>query len=145
MAGEPKDSEGFTERQRAFVSAYAINPETCGKVEQSAIEAGYSQGGARTRGGELLKMPHIQAAIRKEGGQMLASSAPMAISVLVKLARFASSESVRFQAASSLLDRAGFKNPVQVEIKERRTLDEVDAELNMLLGITPSEKDKAPH
>jgi len=72
MAGEPKDSEGFTARQRAFVSAYAINPQTCGKVEQSAIEAGCSQGGARTRGSKLLKMPHIQAAIRKQCERMLA-------------------------------------------------------------------------
>ncbi|GAG75708.1 unnamed protein product, partial [marine sediment metagenome] len=105
----------------------------------------YSQGGARTRGGELLKMPHIQAAIRKECERVLASSAPMAISVLVELAVSSSSDSVRYQAASSLLDRAGFKNPVQVEIKEHRTMEEVDAELNMLLGITPPEKDKATH
>jgi len=87
----------------------------------------------------------VQAAIRKQCEQMLANSAPLAISVLVELAESASSESVRFQAASSLLDRTGFKNPVQVEIKEYRTMDEVDAELQMLLGIIPSEKDKATH
>ncbi|GAG91250.1 unnamed protein product, partial [marine sediment metagenome] len=32
MAYAPKDDHGLTEMQRAFVSAYAINPETCGKV-----------------------------------------------------------------------------------------------------------------
>ena len=135
MAYAPKDDHGLTEMQRAFVSAYAINPQTCGKVEQSAIEAGYSQGGARTRGGELLKMPHIQAETRKQCERMLANSAPLAVSVLVELAESASSESVRLQAASSLLDRTGFKNPVQVEIQEHRTISDVDRELSELLGI----------
>ena len=138
MAYAPKDDYGLTERQRAFVSAYAINPQTCGKVEQSAIEAGYSQGGARTRGGELLKMPHIQAEIRKQCERMLANSAPLAVSVLMELAESASSESVRLQAASSLLDRTGFKQPIQVEVNEHRTIADVDRELSELLGIANS-------
>ena len=139
MAGEPKDDQGLTERQRAFVSAYAINPQTCGKVEQSAIEAGYSQGGARTRGGELLKMLHIQAAIRKECERVLASSAPLAISVLMELAESACSESVRLQAANSLLDRAGYKHPELIEISDNRTIEDVDRELASLLGLEPKE------
>ena len=66
---------------------------------------------------------------------MLANSAPLAVSVLMELAESACSESVRLQAASSLLDRAGFKNPVQVEIQEHRTIADVDRELSELLGI----------
>jgi hypothetical protein len=135
MANEQKGSDGLTCRQREFVSAYAINPQTCGKVEQSAIEAGYSQGGARTRGGELLKMGHIQAAIRKQCEQVLASSAPMAISVLVELTESACSESVRCTAACSLLDRAGFKTPAKIEISDHRTQADVDRELAILLGL----------
>ena len=80
-------------------------------------------------------MPHIKAAIRKQCEQVLVNSAPLAISVLIELAESSSSESVRFQAACSLLDRAGFKNPVQVEIQEHRTIADVDRELSELLGI----------
>ena len=135
MANEQKGSDGLTCRQRDFVSAYAINPKTCGKVEQSAIEAGYSQGGARTRGGELLKMPHIQAAIRKQCEQVLASSAPLAISVLMELADSCCSTSVRLQAAISLLDRAGFRHHEKIEISDNRTQADVDRELAILLGL----------
>ena len=63
-------------------------------------------------------MPHIQAEIRKQCEQVLASSAPLAVSVLMELAESASSESVRLQAASSLLDRTGFKQLIQVEVNE---------------------------
>ena len=80
-------------------------------------------------------MPHIKAAIRKQCEQVLVNSAPLAISVLIELAESSSSESVRFQAACSLLDRAGFKNPVQVEIQEHRTIADVDRELSELLGM----------
>ena len=135
MANEQKGSDGLTVRQRAFISAYAINSETCGKIEKSAIAAGYSPGGARTRGRELLDMPHIQAAIRKECEQVLASSAPMAISVLMELAVYSPSSSVRCTAACSLLDRAGFRHPEKIEINDHRTQAAVDRELAVLLGL----------
>jgi hypothetical protein len=80
-------------------------------------------------------MPHIQTAIRKQCEQVLVNSAPLAISVLMELAKSASSESVRFQAAASLLDRTGYKQAEKLEISDHRTIEDVDREIGNLAGV----------
>ena len=142
MANEQKGSDGLTHRQRDFVSNYVLNG---GNGTLAALEAGYSKNGCGVRSWELLRKPEIQKVIQEQCRRFIAECAPCAIKVLKELAESASSESVKLGAANSLLDRAGYKHVEKLEISDNRTIEDVDRELAMLLGITPPEKDKATH
>jgi hypothetical protein len=66
---------------------------------------------------------------------MSGECAPLAVHALRELAISASSETVRQAAASSLLDRTGYKAPVVIELDDHRTQADVDKELAILLGL----------
>ena len=122
----------LTELQRAFTVKYVENG---GIGKKAAIAAGYGPKGAHVRSSELLRLPHIQAEICRLCRAMLAVSAPMAIKVLGELAVSASSDSVKLQASISLLDRAGYRHHEKIEISDTRTIEDVDRELAILLGL----------
>jgi len=127
-----RNEHGLTERQEAFVNAYVENG---GNATQAAITAGYAKTAAHVRGSEALKAPAVQARMDKLVRQKMQHAAPLAVETLKELAVSASSETVRQAAASSLLDRTGYKVPVQVEVTDTRTASQVDAELAALLGL----------
>ena len=70
---------------------------------------------------------------------MLANSAPLATSVLMELAESACSKSARSYTTNSLIDRAGSRQPVQVDAVGHWTLADVDGELSLLLGLEQQE------
>ena len=63
------------------------------------------------------------------------NAAPKDLSILMDLAENSASDSVKFQAAKDLLDRAGFW-PIdrREEIRPQRSKEELEAELTRLIG-----------
>ena len=63
------------------------------------------------------------------------NAAPRALKILVDLSKNSASDSVKFQAAKDLLDRAGFR-PVdrREEIRPQRSPEELEAEMVRLVG-----------
>lgn len=59
MAGEPKDKNGLTEKQRAFVAHYA------GRGAEAVVLAGYNTKFTSQEANRLLKNPAVQAAIQQ--------------------------------------------------------------------------------
>lgn len=112
----------LTEKQQRFVADYISNGA---QARKAAISAGYGVPGAHTSAYRLLKLPHILEAIREEAEKRLSSNVALAAEMLVKLAQSAKSESVRLQAATSLLDRGGLPLIRQAEtrhvIEDRRS------------------------
>ena len=101
-----KDQGGLTETQRQFVSEYILNG---GNGNQAAIAAGYAAESAYQRAHELLKKPHVIAAIQVETIQYLATLGPGSLKTMKYLRDNAKSESVRYQAAEALANRAGVR------------------------------------
>ena len=68
------------------------------------------------------------------------NAAPKALSILMDLAENSASDSVKFQAAKDLLDRAGFR-PIdrREEIRPQRTPAELEAEITRLVGTEKAE------
>lgn len=58
----PADGRTLTDMQAAFVKAYSDGP-TAGNATRSGVVAGYSEKSAHVIGCQLLKLPHIVAAI----------------------------------------------------------------------------------
>ena len=63
------------------------------------------------------------------------NAAPKALSILMDLAENSASDSVKFQAAKALLDRAGFR-PIdrREEIRPQRSKEELEVEIVRLVG-----------
>lgn len=112
----------LTERQAAFVEHYVENG---GNVEEAATLAGYAD---RSSGYANLRNPLIQKAILAETLQHIGLAAVPALKTVSTLAASARSEYVRLQAATDLLDRAGFKPPDKLHAV-------VDADLHVSLDI----------
>lgn len=132
MPGSALNEYGLTDCQELFVSAYVSNG---GNGTKAAIAAGYAEAGAHTRAYELLRMPKIQARMDTLTRAYMSECAPAAVKALMTLAVGASSETVRQAAASSLLDRTGYKAPILVQVQDNRTQDDIDKELAILLGL----------
>ena len=137
MDDKPKYSRvlnehGLTGRQEAFCIAYVNN---AGNGTQAAIEAGYPVNGAHTRAYEALRSKRVQARLETLTRTMMGSYAAGCVAVLYELAVSSPSDTVRQAAASSLLDRTGYKAPVVVEVSDTRTQQDVDRELAALLGL----------
>ena len=132
MTNISKNEYGLTIRQEKFVRYYV---ENCGNGTQAARDAGYPHDAAHARAWDCLQVPNVQSRIETLARELMASHAPACIQVLAELAVFASSESVRLQAASTLLDRTGYKLSVVVEVSDHRTQADVDRELAILLGL----------
>ena len=133
--GGPLNEYGLTPRQELFVRKYV---ESGGAGTESAKQAGYAPTGAHVRASELLAMPKVQARLETLSRDLMASYAPGCIRALHQLAVNAQSETVRQAAATSLLDRTGYKVPLILEINDNRTQADVDRELSILLGLDPA-------
>jgi len=116
----------LTEKQKAFAIAYVNNG---GNRTQAAISAGYHSKRANQSAYQALTSPAVQAAIRKEAEDLLNANVGIGAKVLVELATTSKSDSVRLQAAQSLLDRGGL--PFVRQTEHRHTLEDnrTDAEL----------------
>lgn len=135
-----KNEHGLTKRQDAFCSEYV---RSGGKKEHSAIVAGYGKTSARTRAWELIQRDDIQQRIRDITQKTLSALGVEAISQLGKLMVSAQSESVKQACAVALADRAGYKHPEVIEVNDKRSMDEIDRELESLLQ-PPVDKDDEP-
>lgn len=131
---------GLTARQEGFCHAYV---DTAGNGTQAAIKAGYPEGAAHSRAYECLKSPKVLARLETLTREMMSSYATGCVAVLYELAVGSSSDTVRAAAASSLLDRTGYKAPVIVEIEDHRSQADVDKELAILLGLDMPEGQSA--
>ena len=132
-----KNENGLTPLQEAFCSAYVSNG---GKKTAAAITAGYKESGARTRAYELLQRTEVHRRIFDITRSELSSMAPEALGVLQKLMVESQSDTVRYQAAVSVLDRAGHKHAQVIEVTDKRSMAEIDTELEYLLH-PPVDKD----
>jgi phage terminase small subunit len=132
MARAPTNEHGLTDRQESFIREYVQNG---GQGEKAAIEAGYGEGGARSRASENLRLPLLQVRMETLCRELMSGYAPEVIKALAKLAVSAQSETVRASAGATLLDRTGYKAPVLLEISDHRTQQDVDKELAILLGL----------
>ena len=132
MAGSPRNEYGLTEKQELFINAYVLNG---GNGTQAAKDAGYADSGAHTRAWDMLRMAPVQARMETLCRDLMGKHAPAAIAALAELAVSSPSDTVRQAAASSLLDRTGYKLPILLEIDDHRTQQDVDRELSILLGL----------
>lgn len=88
-----------------------------------------------TRPSAKKKAESLQEDIEKEVRAQLGKTANQALNNLISLAFSAESEQVRAKCTMDILDRAGFK-PVDKheEVKPKRSLQEIDAEIRELVG-----------
>ena len=140
MARAKQNEYGLTDQQERFIQAYVLNG---GNGTQAAITAGHPDGSAHSRAWDNLKLPKIQVRMETLCRELMSKHAPAAIASLAQLAVSASSDTVRQAAASSLLDRTGYKVPLVVEIDDHRTQADVDRELAVLLGLDQPEASTA--
>ena len=119
-------NQPLTEKQKAFVTEFVGNGANRRKA---VVAAGYSKKGIDQTAHVLLSLPHIQQAIRKEAEDHLNANVGVAAKVLVDLAQNSKSDSVRLQAAQSLLDRGGLPFVRQTEHKHTLEDNRTDAEL----------------
>jgi len=127
-----RNEHGLTERQELFVWEYVRNG---GNGTQAAKKAGYPDNAAHSRAWELLQKPKIQERMATLVRELMSEHVPACLKSLKELAVTASSESVRLQAASTLLDRTGYRTPIVLEVDDHRTQADVDRELSILLGL----------
>ena len=136
MGGSKFNEHGLTDRQDKFVRCYVLN---AGQGTLAAIEAGYAKSSARCRAYEMLGMEKVQARMENLSRELMSSYAPGCLAALNEIAIKGKSDSVRVQAAATLLDRSGYKAPIKLEIDDHRTTEDVDKELAVLLGVSAAE------
>ena len=126
-----------TDKQEAFIESYCQT----GNATKAALQAGYSEAGAKQQGHALKKKfaKEIEQRIKK----MVQDSVPAALNQISILAQTATSEQVRLNASKDILDRAGMKPADRVEQKishEDKSLDELKREFEALTGVTTIEE-----
>ena len=97
------------EKHRKFIDTYALS----GDSTQAAIDAGYSEKAARQTGYKLRTRyeDEITQRVRTILPQIISEN----LGIVQTLAREGQSESVRLNAANTLLDRAGLKPVERIE------------------------------
>ena len=125
----------LTEQRKHFVEAYC----RLGNGTLAAKEAGYKDSPSLVNQASKLKR-ELSSEIAEELTANFMSAAPKALSILMDLAENSASDSVKFQAAKDLLDRAGFR-PIdrREEIRPQRTSAELEAEIKRLVGSEKAE------
>ena len=120
----------LTDQRKQFVEAYC----SLGNGTLAAKEAGYKDSPSLVNQASKLKR-ELAAEISEELRSSFMNAAPKALSILMDLAEHSASDSVKFQAAKDLLDRAGFR-PVdrREEIRPQRSPEELEAEMVRLVG-----------
>ena len=137
---EPKEEnpvtfDGLTERQSAFVVAYAESGGGPGAAATAAQAAGYaktSRAAARVRGHELLRNPKVLEALRDELTRRLNAAATLGVAVLAELAADKNTPAAtRLSAAKDLIDRG--HGPIASRWKVDhtvRTIEDILAEID---------------
>jgi hypothetical protein len=98
----------LTEMQAAFVRHVSEGVEP----NQAVTLAGYGTSNIYSRAHELLRSPHVLAAIHLDVRRRLVSGAPIALAVIERLVKDESTPpKIRLDAAKTLLDRAGHIAP----------------------------------
>lgn len=107
-SADPDDEvyEGLTLLQSRFCRAFVHRGD--GRAAQAARDAGYAETTAQVHGSALLRRDDVLAIVHRLTLRRIGALAPSAITTMANLLD-AKSEFVRQQAASDLLDRAGFK------------------------------------
>ena len=100
-------------KEERFCVEYVRNG---GKKRDAAISAGSSAVSAPNDAYRMLQKPHILSKIEELTRAKMASLGPGLLVNMVRLAESANSEKVRFDALSSLLDRAGY-NAIVTTVK----------------------------
>ena len=120
----------LTEQRKNFVEAYC----RLGNGTLAAREAGYKVSSSLANQASKLKR-ELSGEIAEELRSSFMNAAPKALSILMDLAENSASDSVKFQAAKDLLDRAGFR-PIdrREEIRPQRSQEELEAEIVRLVG-----------
>ena len=120
----------LTDQRRQFVEAYC----RLGNGTMAAREAGYKDSPSLVNQASKLKR-ELAAEISEELRSSFMNAAPKALSILMDLAENSASDSVKFQAAKDLLDRAGYR-PIdrREEIRPQRSPEELKAEIIRLVG-----------
>tara|TARA_R110002050_G_scaffold70138_1_gene151418 strand:- start:54 stop:431 length:378 start_codon:yes stop_codon:yes gene_type:complete len=116
------------EKHRKFIDTYALS----GNSTQAAIEAGYSEKAARQTGYKLRTRyeDEITQRVRTILPQIISEN----LAIVQTLAREGQSESVRLNAANTLLDRAGLKPVERIETSTSdRTPEERKQRIDALL------------
>ena len=127
------NEHGLTSMQEAFAREYVING---GNGTKAAKDAGYKANGAHSRAYELMQLPKVQERMAAVIRQQMQTHVPVCLKSLAELAACAQSESVKLAAASTLLDRTGYKAPVLIEVSDNRSQADIDSELAVLLGLS---------
>ena len=133
MSGSPMNEYGLTTRQEAFVVNYV---NSGGQGTQSAKDAGYKTVSAHTSACKTLKLPKVQERLMSLTREMMSEHAPACVKVLAELAVTAQSESIKHAAATTILDRCGYKSAVLIEVSDNRSQADIDTELAVLLGLS---------
>ena len=120
----------LTDQRKQFVEAYC----RLGNGTLAAREAGYKDSKSLVNQASKLKR-ELAAEISEELRSSFMNAAPKAMSILIDLAENSASDSVKFQAAKDLLDRAGYR-PIdrREEIRPQRSPEELEAEMVRLVG-----------
>ena len=120
----------LTDQRKQFVEAYC----RLGNGTMAAKEAGYKDSPSLVNQASKLKR-ELSTEISEELRSSFMNAAPKALSILMDLAENSASDSVKFQAAKDLLDRAGYR-PVdrREEIRPQRSPEELEAKLISLIG-----------
>ena len=103
----------LTEMQELFVLHFTTTPGAIANASEAARRAGYSAKTAAEQGAQLLKKPHVRAAVTEANRQQI--SGVMATKASALLERLVDDETashrIRLDAAKTILDRAGFVPP----------------------------------
>lgn len=95
----------MTEMQKAFALEYATNG---GNATQAAKSAGYSAKTASEQGRQLLQLPHVQEAIRKQLLRLRFDSGVIGLRALKEVAGDTKAPAnARVAAARALMEHAG--------------------------------------
>ena len=122
--------EHLTDQRKHFVEAYC----RLGNGTLAAREAGYKDSPSLVNQASKLKR-ELAGEISEELRSSFMNAAPKALAILMDLAENSASDSVKYQAAKDLLDRAGFKpTEKREEIPPKRTPEELEAEMVRLVG-----------
>ena len=120
----------LTDQRKQFVEAYC----RLGNGTMAAREAGYKDSNSLVNQASKLKR-ELSTEISEELRSSFMNAAPKALKILVDLAENSASDSVKFQAAKDLLDRAGYR-PIdrREEIRPQRSKVELEGEIFRLVG-----------
>ena len=124
---------GLTDRQEAFSRNYVFSG---GIGTKAAKAAGYATKSAHAAACTTLQKPKVQERIMTLTREYMGEFAPSCVKVLAELAVSAQSESIRHSAATTILDRTGYRTPILIDVLDHRNQQDIDAELAVLLGLS---------